>query len=410
MQSAAQKLISKIKTTALKQVVYVDNAHYHFQVNDSVHADDAGFSLVTATSKAGEHQQRSETEQVSKAKVAILSRNCYREKIEWYPITKKIDLLKLVKLQVENAPAKVLFIIGKSQNGKTPVTYYQLNQLCDGIKSWLLLPETYLIAQQSGTETLWSYQTPFAQNTVFVAKGLATPVSAIKGGMIQTVQQFALSQGLAAEQVLSLSAEQHATALYQQLSKLYQMPFIGLINKANFKAQNNSARLKKFVLPSLVVVSGYLLLAVQISAYEAQSAKQALQLATKEANVVLNQYKDINQMIERYQQLEGNTPQSTELLAVWQVLAPMYDQGVIFNDVQQTQNQVTIRISAESASQTLQMLLGQPGVGSAEFIGSVRRQRGLDAATIQFAISPLVLTDNNIDIAQTPANANKEVL
>ncbi|WP_394146920.1 hypothetical protein [Shewanella atlantica] len=414
MQSVSPKIVHKIKKVALNQVCYVDSRIYRFNQTETDAEGDAVLSFeasdVAATkgseqdSSVGEAaNNRSGVAKRATAKVAILSRNCYREQLQWYPIAKKSDVVKLVKLQVQNSPSQVLFIIGETVNGKTPVTYYYLNELTHGLKAWLLLPETSLLGHELSSDTLLSYQTVAPCNTVFVSNSVAGTVSALQGGMIQNLQQFALSQGVTAQHKVHLSVAEHISSLQTQLKQLYKLPLTGLFNRSSLSFDASSATLSRFALPGLVVATLYLVLAAQLSEYKADSAKQELRAATKEANLVLNQYQDINSMIARYNQLKENRPQSTQLLDVWKVLAPMYESGVIFSDVQQQQQSVTLRLTADSASQALQLLIKQEGVTNAKFVGSVRRQRDMDAATVQFDLLP----EKNASIAQSDVEGDK---
>ena len=374
----------------LNQVIYVDSRIYRFNQK----AADAVLSFETIKASANQDSQSESKEEtvtsvnahLHKGKIAILSRNCYREQLQWYPIAKKSDVVKLVKLQVQNSPSQVLFIVGTTINGKTPVTYYYLNELTHGLKAWLLIPETSLLGHGLSSDSLLSYQTVNPCNTVFVSNSVAGIVSALQGGIIQNLEQFALSQGVTAQHKVHLSAQEHILSLKARLKHLYQLPLNGLVNRAALSFDASSTVLYRMALPGLVVITLYLVLAAQVSEFKADSTKQELRAATKEANQVLNQYQDINEMIDRYGQLAENRPQSTQLLSVWKILAPMYELGVIFSDVQQQQQTVTLRFTAESASQALQQLIKQAGVTNAKFVGSVRRQRNMDAATVQFEL------------------------
>lgn len=392
MQSVSFELKNKIKKMALNQVIYIDSRIYRFNQNEVGATGDAVLSFEAIVSKGSVPVASDDrTSQVRgrqvKAKVAILSRNCYREQLKWYPIAKKSDVLKLVKLQVENTPSQVLFIIGTTVNAKTPVTYYYLDEFTSDLSAWLLIPETSLLGHELSSDSMLSYQTVEPCNTVFVSNSVAGIVSALQGGIIQNLEQFALSQGVTAQHKVHLSAEEHIKKLKSRLKHLYQLPLNGLVNRSALSFDASSATLSRFALPGVVVITLYLVLAAQVSEFKADSAKQELRAATKEANHVLNQYQDINEMIDRYGQLAENKPQSTQLLNVWKVLAPMYESGVIFSDLQQQQQNITLRLTADSASQALQLLIKQTGVTNAKFVGSVRRQRNMDAATVQFELT-----------------------
>lgn len=91
-------------------------------------------------------------------------------------------------------------------------------------------------------------------------------------------------------------------------------------------------------------------------------------------------------MISRYEQLQQLLPESDNLLQLWQVLAPLYQQDVIVTNVQHRQQQVRLRIEAPSATAALQLLVQQPGVMNARLEGNVRRQSNKDIATVSFQL------------------------
>lgn len=397
MPSASSKIMDKIKKMAMDQVIYVDGHIYRFNRTKFDVKNDAVFSfemMSTNTSpnvKGSESANLVESGRRVSAKIAVLSRNCYKEQLQWYPISKKSDVVKLVKLQINAASSQVLFIVGKAVNGNTPVIYYYLNEFTCGLRAWLLVPETSLLGLAQPADSLLSYQTINPCNTVFVSTSrLAGTVSALQGGMIQNLDQFALSQGVNTQSKAHFSAEEHIQTLQEQLQYLYQLPLTGFVNKLAFSLNTGITTLSHFALPMVAVITLYLVLAVQVSEFKADSVNKKLRAATKNANFVLNQYQDINEMIGRYLQLADNTPENIQLLDVWHVLAPMFESGVMIDNVQQQGQTVTLRLRADSASQALQLLIKQGGVTNAKFVGSVRRQRNMDAASIQFELKSVI--------------------
>ncbi|MGI2113425.1 hypothetical protein ACRN9G_07465 [Shewanella frigidimarina] len=398
MRNVIDNLLNKIKTIVLNQVIYLDSAAFCFKKHDVEAERCYSFSKLNNIL---------DEDKTHKSIVTILSRNCYHEHVQWYPITKKSDLLKVVKLQSQHSILPVLFIIGKVFNGQTPVTYYHLNDLSTKVNSWLMVPETSLLSQSFLAETLVSYQTLLPVNTVFIAKGVSGSSSTLKGGIIQSDQQFALSTGVVLTHRITLTPSEHADILNLQLKRLYKIPLAGLFSKKKLSSTGFTKLFSTLVLPICVVVTVYLLLAVQISSYFAQHTKSELTAATKEANEVLNQYNQINSMIKRYQLVADKVPVHTELLSVWQVLAPLYQSGVIINSVRQNHQQITLQFSAPSASQSLQLLIQQPSVTNASFVGPVNRRGNFDTATVLFELKPIADIDLNEHSVAQKTNLNE---
>lgn len=362
MQSTKTSLSSLINRFILGQVIYVDDRTYRFTPE----------------------QQLQPTSRTS-AMFAVLSRRCYRETVQWYPISKKSDVVKLVKLQLAQATGTVLYVVAGEANGKTAVTYYHINALPEGVRARCYLPESLLLGSAVSDGEILIYQLPHQQQQVFVAKASSGVVSATVGGVITNVAQFALSQGLSAVKTTVLTAEQYNQQLAHASCRFYRLPLAGLMVNNNTR----SALLPlaaAVVWPAAVIITLYLVLAVQLSAYEADRAGTELREATRQADTILRQRQDILQNLQRYQQLQRYQAPQQDHLRLWQVLAPLYATDVSFIDIERQQQQITLRFEAPSAASALQTLISQAGVQGAVFDGPVRRQRNKDIATVRFTL------------------------
>jgi hypothetical protein len=360
---------------------------YRFFLGQVVYADKVLFSIALDDQSIDFNKNTIWHEcQSSTAKIAILSRACYREQLQWYPITKKTDVLNLVRLQSVSTNCLVLHVIGNVVNGKTPVTYYYLDNLPDGMQPWLFLPETLLLAQQLKQGELLSYPSVDNSRTLFVANAIGGVVSAFKGGMIQSSLQFALSQGLSLSQDRVLSGLDMRAVLLAQLYKFYQLPLIGLVNRHSFDSQTTLKKLATMALPAVLAVTLYLMVTEKVASIMVDSNASQLAQARAEANNILKQRQDILDMSARFQLLDKYLPENGQLLKLWQVLAPLYKAEVTFQTVQTIQGKVVLRIETDSASKVLGLLISQPGVSEAQFDSAVRRQGNIDSATISFTL------------------------
>lgn len=360
---------------------------YRFFLGQVVYADKVLFSIALDDQSIDFNKNTIWHEcQYSTAKIAILSRACYREQLQWYPITKKTDVLNLVRLQSVSTNCLVLHVIGNVVNGKTPVTYYYLDNLPDGMQPWLFLPETLLLAQQLKQGELLSYPSVDNSRTLFVANAIGGVVSAFKGGMIQSSLQFALSQGLSLSQDRVLSGLDMRAVLLAQLYKFYQLPLIGLVNRHSFDSQTTLKKLATMALPAVLAVTLYLMVTEKVASIMVDSNASQLAQARAEANNILKQRQDILDMSARFQLLDKYLPENGQLLKLWQVLAPLYKAEVTFQTVQTIQGKVVLRIETDSASKVLGLLISQPGVSEAQFDSAVRRQGNIDSATISFTL------------------------
>lgn len=346
-------------------------------LHHSVYVDEVCYSLAVDKPWSGVKQTQTAT-------IAVLSRHCYSETVSWYPITKRSDVEKLVRLQTSQEGKLVLYVIGDVVNGKTAVTYYHVHQLPQGFSAWCYLPETLLLCRQLAPDTMLSYHTVSGAEQVFLASALNGCVSAVKGGVIQSAAQFLLSHGLAADQLRKLGSDELAAELVLALRHIHTLPLKGLI-KLKSSQQKNWAQLgQQYVFPLALVLSLYLVVGQQLAAVQAENTATALREATRSADTVLKQRQDILEMKQRYALLQSYQTEPGNLLLLWQVLSPLYNSKVTIQSLDQRGDEVVLRIQAESASATLQLLMQQPGVAGAGFDGAVRRDRGKENATIRF--------------------------
>jgi hypothetical protein len=324
-----------------------------------------------------------------KGKVCILGRNYYSEKVEWLPIIKRSDVIKVVKLKVKQQSLQTLFAVGSPVNGKTPVVYFYIKALPEDYSPWLIIPETYILAFGMTDQNcqIASYQTPGTKTRVFFSTDKNYVLSAQQGGFITGPEQFAMSNGIHLENSKMLDEQGYALALSTGLKQLHNLSIFGFVNKNAF---SNNFQKKEWLNPALimgtVVISLYLLLGYATASWQADQAKQELSKSMAKANQVLEQRNDIQEIVSRVETLQSQLPADSNNMAMWRVLEPLYASGVIFTGIVKNGANIQLRIEAESASEVLQLLLTQEGVENAEFSGTVRRQRTLENANIHFSL------------------------
>ncbi|KKO46970.1 hypothetical protein WG68_03285 [Arsukibacterium ikkense] len=363
MPSLISRLVNAIKKLLLRQVSYLDAQAYQLS---------AKHGLLAQPALTG--------------KILLVSRHGYTEHIQWLPVTRSAEAKKLVKFQQSSRGEGWCYCIGQPLNGKTPVLWYQFKPQVLAHNAWLYLPETLLLAQQCSTDEVLIYQTPDSNNNIFVSQTHAGAASALKGGMLQSAMQFMLAHGGNVQQTSTLSAPELAPRLLQALGQLHRLPLAGFVNKAAFKRTTGLHALLRYVWPTVAGITLYLLLADAWTGHLQQQSRLQLQQANRQANQLLIQRDDIDSMVSRYQQLQQVLPASDNLLQLWQVLAPLYQQTITVSHVQQRLQQVTLRIEAPSATEALQLLMQQPGVVQGRLEGNVRRQNNRDLATVSFQL------------------------
>lgn len=355
------RTVNSIKSLFLRQVSYLDAQLYQF-----------GTVL--------------QPQSTAKVRALVVSRHNYTEQLQWLPVPRRREAQKLVKFQQQSRGAGHFYLLGQPLNGKTPVIWYQFKPQVLCYNAMLYLPETALLGMQCKPGEALTYQSPDHANNIYLTGSHAGAVSAIQGGLLQTVSQFMLAQGVTLQQSSNIHATQYGQRLRESLFKLQRLPLTGLVNKGAFKRNSAVQSVKQYLWPLVACITLYLFMTNFWSQYQLQLSQQQLQLANRDANKLLNQRTDIDTMLSRYHQLRQVLPESDNLLHLWQVLSPLYQQNVTISNLQQKQNQVSVSIEASSAIDALQLLVQQPGVTKASLEGDVRRQGSKDVATFSFVL------------------------
>lgn len=363
MTNLFSRFINLVKQLLLRQVAYLDQQQYKLSTTE-------GLVPVVST----------------KSRILIISRHCYTEQIQWLPVTRKAEATKLVKFQQGSRDTGCFYVLGQPLNGKTPVIWYQLKPEAIQQNAFLYLPETLLLINGYAVGEAITYQSPDHASEIFVSRSHAGSVSAVKGGVIQTASQFMLAQGSTLARNVTINTQQLSQALLNGLFNAHQLPLAGLINKAAWQRNAGIKSLGRYIWPLAAGITLYLFAIGYWTTHLQQSSRYQLQQANTQANQLLQQREAISNMISRYQKLQQVLPESNNLLQLWQVLAPLYQQGVIINNVQQRQNQISLSIEAQSATEALQLLVKQLGVVNAKVEGNVRRQGNKDLATVSFQL------------------------
>lgn len=360
------KIVSKVKGLLLDRVCYFDKNFY---------------SLNEKGLNRSERQK----------KVIIVSRHGYSEYSNWLPVTRRSEALKLVKFEQAARGPEYFYILGQPINGKTPVTWYVFRPEVLLLNALVLIPETVLWGNNSDEGNIIVYQTLDRSIDVYVTCLHNRVLSAIKGGIFQSEAQFMLAQGAAFNNVTFLDSIEYQKKLVRAISTSYKISFRGLINRAVLHRRNRVHSWSKYFLPIAGAFTIYLLSINYWAQFHLQSSQLTLRSINQKTEKLLTEREKIDQMLSRYVHLEQSLPESGDSLVLWHVLAPLYLQGVIINNIQYREQQVHLLLEAPSATEALQLLMLQPEVMQARVVGTVRRQGSKELATVSFTLPSEVL-------------------
>lgn len=365
MQSRLNKLQQWLKGQTYKHVYYLSDELYVVQRQKLTVAVNASAS----------------------PKLVIVARHLYEEVTQWYPITKKSDVLKRVQLEQEK-DGFVGFEIGKAVNDKTPVTYfyYANNDIIN--QAWVVIPETVVLGQSLEVNDVVSYQSPVATKypDVFLAKSHNGIHSVLSGGMLKKPEHFAHSQGLQVNRIYQWSQTQAQQQLIDSIGRLTQCLGRGFFNSKALKTTAKKWRLVKVAAIATAAITLYLLIMNQALTTYVDSRQATLTEKNSEARVVLNIQSDIDRMSEQFSKRLMQMEPGHDPIQLWQVLAPLMSTTLTVNQVEWENSEYRVRIEADSATTALQQLLDNKKVAKAEFSTAVRRQRNKEVATIKLSL------------------------
>ncbi|MFC4656853.1 hypothetical protein ACFO3I_17680 [Rheinheimera marina] len=361
MSNKTLGIISALKQWLRKQIGYLDQQLMSFGANGELLCNDLTLP----------------------PKVLILSRHHYSEKVQWLPVEKRSAARTLIRAQQNTSNIVQLYWIGEPVNGKTPVLWFTPTADLPA-SAWLVVPETLLLAYSFSKGTVISYQSPSKATTVYLTNSLAGPVSAVQGGLLVSAEQFMLSQGVAIEQRIELDSSSHSRTLFLALSRWHQFQLVGFLRLNQHGARSFFQPLFGLIWPVAAAITLYLLIITQWTAVRVEQTQTELEQVNSDAAAVLTQREQVQKQIDRFSRLQQVLPGDHSMVALWQVLVPLYKKNVLITTVNQQQQQVSVTIEAPSATEALQLLLQQPGVSNAELEGNVRRQGDREQATVRF--------------------------
>lgn len=306
--------------------------------------------------------------------ICILSRACYSEEVVWYPVSTRKDLSNLANVKMEQDKQVLVFHIGRSVEGKTPITYFKTDVPRDLLSNAkVVIPETLLMAfgLPVKNDTIYRFSTMGSDERVLLLKNGAAIQSSLAKGLFANVSHFAMAFGLVADQAVDIDKSACLSALKNGVLKPHRWFDSGLLlrrsGQRDYKKQ--------------WVVGGALLAAITLYLYASQFlAKQFHDASKTEAASLLSKAgeaitlrNEIEENSAYYTDLASMLPPNNRFILILAVLEIANQSGAVVQYVGLNGKEVLLRIESKSVSSVLQQFIASPYVESAEFETPIRK-------------------------------------
>ena len=315
--------------------------------------------------------------------IVILGRDCYQEKLNYYPMVERREVNKLLAIDQAGNDVGQADYITQVEESQTQVNSWRwLETVPDAIRqARVIVPESFVLSQYCQDFGVIAHQ--FTGQKVYIAKVGQGVRSARQTPMLSTVQRFCASVGISASDEQTLSSEQLAPALLSGLvalpNKSYQAFWSGQ------KQAKDPRQLARLLWPATAVLGGYLLLSSAWLLWHGTSLQSELDGYQSELNDALSVQQQFAEKKQQYNLLADFSQTQTAKSGVWLVVAEIVTDARL-NAVRFNEGRYALWGETERASTLLAKLAAMPQVRDAKFDTPTRKRGGDERFRISFLI------------------------
>lgn len=308
----------------------------------------------------------------SEAFITVVSRGFYKEFKRELPFTKRADINKAIKVELDLKPDSSVVMYSKSVSNKSAVvTYYEFDKsafINKFQKSWFVVPESIAFASLTPKGKAIQFGDLFVSN----ANGLIT--TSAKTPVINNLFRFAEANGVTPDKVYEIG--EVASLAKLALSKMDLKTVVACYNRKILDLLSNF-NYKKYLLVSLAAIFvtnigiGLWLINKKVTLEDEINAMNSQVTTTLNLSDNKERY---GSQLEDYRQLI-ETKRFTS--PIWQVLADTFPLGTRVNYVRLLlDGRYNVSMEAEDATAILKLINSSEIVNSAQLDGDVQRYRG----------------------------------
>ena len=369
--------------------------------------------VITDTGELALKQVTDTSEQKLNGLMLIVARPFYSEQARSYPIDNKKELKKLLALEANSSGCgdDLVFhhwhstkVNEDKGNSQSQINLWQFSN--EVPTAFLRLPETLLLAltcKKNQVLALITDSEMDGKGELYLTRSNSTVYSLTKTSVVNSVQRFAMSVGVAQSESTHVIAMKNLATQLAMGCKALTLPLIAsFIQKP--KVADRIQLLKNTAIPLLLVLGVYLAGSSAYLVYKEHSLQQQLANQSSDVSVALSQQVNVDKQLSRYQALQDFIATQRNTADLWLVMATLLPQAQ-FSNVRIIGERYVLRGEASKATDLLQLLFVNPAVQGAKFDFPVRKNRGRESFVISFKlldVERLATIDNTLQSEQPP--------
>jgi len=330
-----------------------------------------------------ERRDASGTLNAAPALVVVLGREHYVERRRTYPISSRRDLDSVLKQEIAGAPP-TLTLIAATHDDKREVTFFELRPgvLERAGRCMWLVPESLALAQTLPAGSVASVERNGLR--YFVAANGSSQAAA---GAVTTAQFFALAAGLDVDEYLTLGGEGLRERLLAGLRRLPADVWL------RFLVPGLRPRLaihwRPLVTAAAIAGVGYLALASAYLTVTREAREGELAGLGDQVEELLVAQRDVDRMLAEQKGLAALMAERRHTYRLWQVVSVAWSNGATLRTVELKDTTLTLRGTAQVATDVLAAVAAVPGFADAKFSSPVRKgSLDLEEFTLTLTMQP----------------------
>lgn len=321
------------------------------------------------------------------AKVMVVARQHYIERSISLPITLTKDVNAAIQFELEPLQSEfhLFHKVFSTSDGKTQVMIWQIPRDIVPKGVLLVLPETYLLSFILETNQICVYQAPSGASPVKLVK--TTEKICSSASEQQSLAIFSQVAGVNLQNALEISADHFLEYLLDALRISLKHLVKGFWVKPSSQQKDWGQTLKPLVVPFVTFAIGYLAISSLYVSYRLSSVTDIIEEQREDIETVLALQSGIHDTQSEIDEYQSMTSSEVPAFRMWQVFAPLYQQGVQFKFIRYNGEQVFFSATAKSASKVLEQLLNVKAVISPQFSTAVRKAGDEETFIIKFSLA-----------------------
>ncbi|WDE03949.1 hypothetical protein SG34_021640 [Thalassomonas viridans] len=321
--------------------------------------------------------------------ILVAAREYYQEQLKSYPVEEKKAIDGLLRL--EYGEHSVKYHIADISNGSSHVNIWQFSP--DLPKAKLILPESFLL--HLGLDHQEVLISESASECLFVAKANKAVVSSLSGALINDVERFCTSAGLALpQQSYQIEQAQLPERLLSGLAACHLNKLLLFVT--NLSVRDNTSLIKACIAPVLLTGSLYLLISSLWLLWQNHELQQQVEHQQEEVMQAVALRDDFSRDQQQLELLSDFLVTKSSKSLAWLIVADIYNRADI-TALRYTNGRFILLGKAPKATDFLAKLSENPLVNNAKFDLPVRKTKKSDHFTISFILKDRLVSAGDKD-------------